>query len=126
MSARAPSKLRESAEALDYALTHYAQGDEPEAYRLAALAKSFEVAVEYAWKELKYYVEAEGLDAPSPKEAVRKAARLNVLDDAALWLNFINARNASVHDYFELTTEGFVRLAGSLLREVNALLSKIG
>ncbi|MFH1356788.1 MAG: nucleotidyltransferase substrate binding protein [bacterium] len=90
--------------------------DVSESIRFNALAKAFEVAVEYGWKELKFRVEEEGLEVYSPKEAVRQAAKIGVIEDASLWIDFIKARNEGVHDYFEIPEEDYFKLAKSYLK----------
>jgi len=109
-------RLEESSRHLKQALKLYHKA-EPDSNRLQFLtvAKAFEICVEYAWKELKRRVEDEGLDAPSPKEAVRQAARLGFISDADMWINCINARNDSVHDYFNIPEKDYVKLAETFL-----------
>jgi len=80
------------------------------------VAKAFEVAVEYGWKDLKRRVEDEGLSAPSPKEAVRQAARLSFIEEPEKWIACINARNDSVHDYYRVPPERYIEFAEDLLR----------
>jgi nucleotidyltransferase substrate binding protein (TIGR01987 family) len=86
-----------------------------------ALTKAFEIAVEYGWKQLKAAVEDAGLEAPSPKDAVRQAAPLRLLRDPELWIRAINARNLSVHDYFSLSEAEFVELIRDFFAEVSRL-----
>jgi nucleotidyltransferase substrate binding protein (TIGR01987 family) len=84
-----------------------------------ALTKAFETALEYAWKHLKNIVEDRGLEANSPKDAVREAARLKLIKDPELWIQAINARNLSVHDYFSLTEKELVELIQSFHTELS-------
>jgi hypothetical protein len=72
------------------------------------------VLVEYSWKMMKRRVQDDGLDAPSPKAAVREAAKLRLISEPDVWILCINARNASVHDYFGITREEFLELAKKL------------
>ena len=85
------------------------------------ITKAFENLVEYGWKELKVRVEDEGLEAQSPKEAVRAAAKLGFIKDPQLWIDCVNARNNSVHDYFGLPPESYVKLAEKFLMAVQEL-----
>jgi nucleotidyltransferase substrate binding protein (TIGR01987 family) len=80
------------------------------------IVKAYEILVELAWKYFKYKVEDEGLGAPSPKEAVRKAATIELIEDPQKWLDFIEARNLSVHDYFGLDNENFLKLMIDMVR----------
>ena len=86
-----------------------------------ALTKSFEVALEYGWKELKRVIDDKGLEAYSPKDVVREAAQIEILDDPKLWIECINARNLSVHDYFSLSEQAVVHLATAFYASVKKL-----
>ena len=52
--------------------------------RLAALAKAFESTFEYVWKKLKREADQAGLEAYSPRDALRFAAQLGRIDDLEL------------------------------------------
>jgi len=80
------------------------------------VVKAYEILVELAWKYFKFKVEDEGLAAPSPKEPVRKAATIGLIDDPEKWIKFIEARNLSVHDYFGLDPDSFIKLTEELLK----------
>ena len=90
-----------------------------------AITKAFEVALEYGWKELKRIIEDRGLEAYSPKDVVREAANINLISDPKLWINCINARNLSVHDYFSLSESGIVELAKIFLDSAKSTFDKI-
>lgn len=91
-------------------------GDEPAAF--LAVAKAFEVAIEYAWKELRRQLEEKGItDMYAPKDVIRKAAQVGLLDDAESWLDYIDARNDSVHDYYGMTESEYVDLAGKFMKD---------
>jgi pyruvate-formate lyase len=75
------------------------------------VVKAFETLLEYSWRELKRLVESEGLEAPSPKMAIKQAVKLSWISQGDLWLEAIDARNSSVHDYFGITEDEFCELA---------------
>ena len=108
-------KLLKSIKNLEDALREYSipgsKGDLP----FLALCKAMEVVVEYCWKEMKYAVEAQGLFAPSPREAIRQAATLGLIDDPEKWQQILTARNDSVHDYFGIPERQYVEMAQHLL-----------
>ena len=97
-------------------------GAEGRSITFIALTKAFEVCMEYAWKTLRAAVEDRGLEANSPKDAVRAAAQVGLIDDPALWIDAINARNQSVHDYFSLSEEALVSLMRQFAGALQALL----
>jgi len=111
MESRRTAKLLESLAHLKAGLRAYERRSKGEALPRLAMTKAFEVAVEYGWRELKRRAEDEGLDVPSPKAAVRQAARLGLITEPDQWMELIDARNASVHDYFGLGDDDLLRLA---------------
>jgi len=123
MASKKQNRIKTSLEQLALAIKAYESSDKDDRLPFLALSKAFEVAIEYAWRELKIRVEDEGLEAPSPKAAIKQAAKLKLIDDAEKWLACINARNDSVHDYFGIpesdyvrTAKDFIGLASKILR----------
>ncbi|MFH1729423.1 MAG: nucleotidyltransferase substrate binding protein [Pseudomonadota bacterium] len=92
-------------------------------FAFLALAKTFEISIEYAWKELKKIVEDEGLEAPSPKEAIRKAAKIGKISEVKLWFRFIEARNIGTHDYFGLEESEYLEIFKLYLEEIKIIFS---
>ncbi len=80
------------------------------------VSKAFETVVEYAWRELKRKVEDQGLEAPAPKMAIKEAAKLHFISHPETWLECIDARNNSVHDYFGISESEYYELAEELLK----------
>lgn len=118
MPSNAQKKRHRALDHLEAALAQYAT-DSSELNFLTA-AKTFEVAVEYEWRDLKRLVEDQGLDAPSPKLAVKHAARLQMITEPETWMDCIDARNNSVHDYFGISEKEYIALATTLLRFARA------
>ena len=87
------------------------------------MIKAFEVLVEYAWKEVKQRVEDEGFEVLSPKDAVRQAASVEIIDKPDKWIEAINARNLSVHDYFNLSADQYAEMAAEFLKIVKKVSS---
>lgn len=109
------SKLAVSLDILADALKAYKKTKDGDFLVFLSVSKAFEVAVEYSWREFKKIVEDEGLDAPSPKGAVRGMARIGRIGNPEKWIEYINARNAGVHDYFGTTQDGYVGIAREFL-----------
>lgn len=101
------------------ALNEYTNGEANKKVAFLALTKAFEVLLEYAWKSLKQKIEDAGLEVYSPKDTVREAAKLSLIDNPELWIKAINARNESVHDYYSMTVEQFVALIKRFEKELN-------
>ncbi len=90
--------------------------------RLAALAKAFETTFEYVWKHLKREADEAGLEAYSPRDALRFAAQLKRIDDLEMWNQFLNARNLSVHDYVGMDDATVLQLVHRFRDEVKRLI----
>ncbi|PIU54682.1 MAG: hypothetical protein COS89_09555 [Deltaproteobacteria bacterium CG07_land_8_20_14_0_80_38_7] len=112
------AKLVKSLDTLKQAMSCFKKADNKNIAFLG-VAKAFEIAVEYAWRELKTLVENEGLEVQSPKAAVREAARIGIISKAEYWLDFIDARNAGVHDYFGMTDEEYLKIATEFYKEAS-------
>lgn len=113
MESKGKNKLPNAAKNLEAALALYEKN--PTELNFLALSKSFEIVVEYAWRLLKTMVEDQGLDAPSPKMAVKEAARLQCITDPGTWMDCIDARNDSVHDYFGISRNEYISFAEKFL-----------
>lgn len=113
-------KLKESIEALQHALTFLDKAKKDDFY-FAGIAKKFETCFEYAWKYFKQKAMEEGLDAFSPKEAIKLAGRMGRIDNVETWLDFLEDRNAGVHDYFGLTKEDYLKTIQEFFKEVKKL-----
>jgi nucleotidyltransferase substrate binding protein (TIGR01987 family) len=86
----------------------------------------FEFTFELAWKAAALVAREEGLDAYSPREALRTALRLGWIGDDPLWLDMLDSRNRTSHTYNEATAEAiYARLPGyaTALRELHRTLS---
>jgi hypothetical protein len=109
-------KISKAAKNLESALELYANRRKTDEIPFLAVCKTVEVLMEYLWKEFKSRVEAEGLFAASPKEAVRQAAAIGLIDEPDKWIAIVLARNDSVHDYFGIPETEYVRLAHDLVQ----------
>ena len=69
----------------------------------AGIIQFFEMAFELAWKVMKDYLEAEGFQAKSPREAIKQAFQAELLKDGQAWMDALEDRNLTVHTYDEKT-----------------------
>lgn len=97
----------------------------PKAVFLDASIKRFEVLFEYTWKLLKIAAEYQGQEAPGPRPAIQEALRFKWIQDGEFWALALDARNGSVHDYFGITHEQYLKIMERFAKELPGLLEKI-
>lgn len=75
----------------------------------------FEFAFELGWKTLKDYLLFTGvaLEETTPRETIKKAFRANILNNADLWIEMLDARNMLSHTYDKETFEKSIALIHS-------------
>ncbi len=66
-----------------------------------ALIKLFEVVFELSWKTLKDYLYSEGITVKSPREAIKQAFQMDLIEDGDTWLDALEKRNSTTHRYDE-------------------------
>lgn len=115
-------KLKSAADLMDGAWKEI-QGEPDNPLRFAALAKAFETTFEYAWKLFKREADQAGLEVYSPRDALKAAAKLDLIQDLSAWNEFLNARNLSVHDYVGMDDKGYIEVIGRFRSEVKKMLA---
>lgn len=89
-----------------------------------ALAHSFVLLVELAWKALAAEVETRGLTRPqSPRETIVRAREQGIIADADVWLEALEQRNLATHvygqtirDILDFSQTGFAAAVSDLAR----------
>lgn len=99
-----------------------------------SIIKRFEFSFELAWKALREYLIEQGytLTTGSPKSVISLAYRENVLHNEKLWLEMLESRNLSTHDYgnelaeslAQSISEKFVKELQKLVKLMNGSISK--
>ncbi len=101
-------KLEQSINDLEHALS-FEKKAKQDAFYFAGIAKSFETCLEYTWKFFKRNAVDEGLEVFSPKEAIKQAGHLGLIDNVEKWLDYLSDRNTAVHDYLGLSDEEYLK-----------------
>ncbi|MBY0247235.1 MAG: nucleotidyltransferase substrate binding protein [Nitrospiraceae bacterium] len=65
----------------------------------------FEFTFELFWKSLKAYAEESGLEAFSPRDSLRVAFQLGVIQENTEWFRMLEDRNLTSHTYNEATAD---------------------
>jgi len=77
-------KLKKAIEALEHSLT-YEEKVKKDNFYFSGISKSYEVCLEYAWKYFKRRGTEEGVEIYSPKEAIKIAGRMGLIDNVEKW-----------------------------------------
>lgn len=75
----------------------------------AGIIQFFEVAFELSWKLMKDYLEAQELSVKSPRETIKQAYQIGLIDDGHIWIDALADRNLTVHTYDEKLAEKMVK-----------------
>ena len=82
-------------------LTEFIEKGELNKFELQGLIQCFEYNFELGWKVMKDYLENEGYTVSTPRETIKTAFSVNLIDDGALWLEALEKRNLMSHTYEE-------------------------
>ncbi|MEN1968843.1 nucleotidyltransferase substrate binding protein [Lentibacillus sp. N15] len=74
----------------------------------AGIIQFFEMTFELSWKVLKDYLEAQGYITRSPREAIKQAYQIDLIDDGHIWIEALSKRNLTTHTYDEQMATEFV------------------
>ncbi|MDC3424590.1 nucleotidyltransferase substrate binding protein [Aquibacillus sp. 3ASR75-11] len=75
----------------------------------AGIIQFFETTFELAWKVLKDYLEAEGYVAKSPRESIKQAFQIEIIEDGHLWMDALSKRNLTTHTYDQELSEKLMK-----------------
>lgn len=59
----------------------------------------FEMTIELFWKTLRRAIQYEGIRVQTSRESLREAFRLGWLHDEQVWLDMLDSRNTTSHEY---------------------------
>ena len=65
----------------------------------------FEFTIELLWKALKIYLEHEGIICKTPKECLKSAFKIGLIEDEETFLNMLEDRNKTSHIYSKEDSE---------------------
>ncbi|GAA6755455.1 HI0074 family nucleotidyltransferase substrate-binding subunit [Thermus thalpophilus] len=85
----------------------------------------FEFTFELAWKVLKTHLEIQGLEAHSPRAAIRGAFQVGLLPEDPGWLEMLELRNLTSYTYDEALAEKIYSALPEALRRFRYLLERL-
>ena len=123
------SDLKKSYSNLERALNElddYLSVSTPSKVERAGIIQGFEFCFELFWKLFKKISEDEGLQAGSPKAALRAAYQQQFFKDQDLWLQMLEDRNLTVHTYNEqLSKDIYSRIKSHYKAEFDRVFKEI-
>lgn len=90
-------------------LEKYANTDIESEIEKAGMIQFFEMTFELAWKVLKDYLEAQGFIVKSPRETIKQAFQMGIIEDGHSWIEALNKRNLTTLTYDEAFVDQFVK-----------------
>lgn len=75
----------------------------------AGIIQFFEMTFELAWKVLKDYLEAQGYLVKSPRETIKQAYQIELINDGHVWLDALAKRNLTTHTYDDALADKLVK-----------------
>lgn len=90
-----------------------------------ATIQRFEFSYELAWKIMQEKAHEAGQEVFGPKESIRVAVQLGLIENVELWFSFQKARNYSSHVYDQVMANYVYNTAKNFLPEAKIFLSKL-
>lgn len=76
--------------------------EHPDIVQKAGIIQFFEMCCELSWKVLKDYLEEQGFnEVNTPRNAIKKAFEIGIIENGHDWMDLLVDRNLSVHTYDE-------------------------
>jgi len=88
-----------------------------------ATIQRFEFTFELSWKIMQGIVNENIKNVYGPKQVIREAAKLGLINDPEKWFLFLHQRNMSVHTYREEVAKEVYASAKEFIVFVDALIS---
>jgi nucleotidyltransferase substrate binding protein (TIGR01987 family) len=89
-----------------------------------ATIQRFEFTFELAWKLMQEIGKESNRDMYGPRNSIREAAQLGLIDDPQVWFDFLEARNLTVHTYNEETAQKVYKKAKEFVPHAKSLLKQ--
>ena len=119
---KASDSLKTAKNLLQQALVTQSQNIELHKALRDSCIQRFEFCVELAWK---VSIKLLGLQTHAPNPAIRDMAQNQLIDDTAIWFEFLLARNKTSHSYDEDIAQEVYREVDRLIPELDKLLERL-
>jgi len=99
---------------------------EPIRINIDGTIQRFEYTFELSWKMMQSAARFKGLfEANSPRDSIRTAAQIGLIDNVEMWFDFLDARNKASHLYDEPAADLVYETTKKFLPEIKLLISKL-
>ena len=86
------------------------------------LVQRFEYTFELSWKVLKDFLENKGVNVKFPRDVLKEAFNLDILNNGELWFEMLEYRNILSHTYNEKNfTKAVEKIYNDFFNEIEAL-----
>lgn len=86
----------------------------------------FEFTFELLWKTLKMFLEYQEIDVKSPRDSLKEAFRMGLIDDEEIYLDMLEDKNLTSHIYDEeVSEEIFKRIKSRYVQLFEKVLKKL-
>lgn len=82
-------------------LDKYSKKEDLSELEQAGIIQFFEMTFELGWKVLKDYLELEGYIVKSPRETIKQAFQIGLINDGHIWMEALTVMNLTTHTYDE-------------------------
>ncbi len=90
-------------------------------YRAASI-QAFEFTFELAWKLMKLFADHKGVTVYGPRDSIREAGKMELINNVEEWLGYMDYRNLTSHTYNEITAEDVYNAAKKFLFDSQRLI----
>lgn len=90
-----------------------------------ATIQRFEFCFELAWKLMQSFLRYQGVECVSPRDCIRLAARMRLIDDPSEWFGYLKARNLSSHLYNQEMADEVYQVSKEFTKAAEFLLEKV-
>ena len=92
----------------------------------AGLIQFFEMTFELSWKVMKDFLENQGYDVKGPRDAIKLAFQIDLINNGHIWLDALEERNMTVHTYDEQLADKMIsHIKGSYYPELKTFYIKL-
>lgn len=86
----------------------------------------FEFTFEILWKTIKLFLKHQGVDVKTPRECLKEAFRIGIIDDEENFLDMLEDRNVTTHLYDKEESEQiFIRIKNNYILSFENVLDKL-